>query len=216
MTNLQGFLKLEESTGEINKKILEALLPQVEKYLKKLFNKVSEQIKVVVIEAIRKAPEYQSLLTGQLKAEFGLPDSEARVNSIINVWNNLTVEYKDTKISRGSLYGGFKISMIPKDFSDVLTLEASSFTTEKGTQLNWLEWLLLFGNKAIIKDYTIQLGPNPRSRTGMAIMKGQLAGKWSVPSSYAGTANNNWITRAIDSVDDAINEILSKALTDRK
>lgn len=216
MTNLQGFLKLEESTGEINKKILEALLPQVEKYLKKLFNKVSEQIKVVVIEAIKQAPEYQSLLTGQLKAEFGLPDSEARVNSIINVWNNLTVEYKDTKISRGSLYGGFKISMIPKDFSNVLTLEASSFTTEKGTQLNWLEWLLLFGNKTIIKDYTIQLGPNPRSRTGMAIMKGQLAGKWSVPNSYAGTANNNWITRAIDSADDAINEILSKALTDRK
>lgn len=216
MTNLEGYLKLEESTNEINKKILEALLPQVEKYLKKLFNKVSEQIKTTVIEAIKSAPEYQSLLTGQLKAEFGLPDSESRVNSIINIWNNLTIEYKDTKISRGSLYGGFKISMIPKDFSDVLSLEASSFTTERGSELNWLEWLLLFGNKTIIKDYTVQLGPNPRSRTGMAIMKGQLAGKWSVPGSFAGTSNNNWVTRAIDSADDAINEILSKALNNGK
>lgn len=214
MVNLSGFLKLEETESQINKKILEALLPQVDKYLNKLFNKVSVQIKDTIIEAIKKAPEYSSLLYGQLKAEFGLPDSDTRVNSIINFWQDISVEYKNTKISRNALSGGFKISMIKRDFSDVLGSSDATFITEKGDALNWLEWLLLFGNKTIIKEYNIELGPNPRSRTGMAIMKGAVAGKWSVPSTYSGTINNNWITRSVDSVDSTINSILSKALKD--
>jgi len=212
MVYLNGFLKLEETESQISKKILEALLPQIDSYLNKIFNKVSVQIKDTVIQSIKSAPEYSALLYGQLKAEFGLPDSESRVNSIINFWENITVEYKNTKISRGSLSGGFKISMIKRDFTDVLSTNDAVFITEKGDALNWLEWLLLFGNKTIIKDYNVQLGPNPRSRTGMAIMQGAVSGKWSVPNSYSGTINNNWITRAIDSADASINNILLKAL----
>jgi hypothetical protein len=212
MVYLNGILKLEETESQISKKILEALLPQVDSYLNKIFNKVSVQIKDTVIQSIKSAPEYSALLYGQLKAEFGLPDSESRVNSIINFWENITVEYKNTKISRGGLSGGFKISMIKRDFTDVLSTNDAVFITEKGDALNWLEWLLLFGNKTIIKDYNVQLGPNPRSRTGMAIMQGAVSGKWSVPNSYSGTINNNWITRAIDSADASINNILLKAL----
>ena len=215
MVYLSGFIKLEETESQINKKILEALLPQVDNYLKTIFDKVSVQIKDTIVQSIKNAPEYSALLYGQLKAEFGLPDSESRVNSIINFWENITVEYKNTKISRSSLNGGFKISMIKRDFTDVLSTNDAVFITEKGDALNWLEWLLLFGNKTIIKEYNVELGPNQRSRTGMAIMKGAISGKWSVPSSYSGTINNNWITRAIDTADASINNILSKALKDK-
>lgn len=213
MASLDGYLKLQESESQIAKKILEALQPKIDNYLKKIFNKISPKIKELIIDAIKNAPEYSSLLNGQLKAEFGLPDSESRVNSILNFWENVIVEYKEAKVStRGNLSGGFKISMIQRDFNDVLSSEAATFTTEKNIELNWLEWLLLFGNKTIIKDYNVELGPNPRSRTGMAIMKGAISGKWSVPGAFAGTINNNWITRAIDSVDESINDLLTKAI----
>ena len=85
------------------------------------------------------------------------------------------------------------------------------FKQYKGTDLNWLEWLLLFGNKTIIRDYVVEFGDNPRSRTGRAVMKGVKSGKWGVPPEFAGTKNNNWITRAIESADSEINSILKEA-----
>jgi hypothetical protein len=208
MVYLKGSLQIKETDAKISRDILQALLPQVDLYFKKIFKNVSGKIEALVINAIMAAPEYGSLLSGQLKAEFGLPDSDTRVNAIVDFCKKIQVSYKDVKVSNNSIKGGFTINMIKSDFSDILSLSVASFTTEKGDTLNWLEWLLLFGNKTIIKDYTVQLGPNPRSRTGMAVMKGVISGKWGVPNEFAGTISNNWITRSIDSVDSQIQKLL--------
>lgn len=213
MTFIQGSLKIVETQSQINKALLSALLPQVETYFKNSFNKVSNQIRDLIINSIKSAPEYSELISGRLKAEFGLPDSDSRVSSILEFWKNIQVKYEPVKIRNNTkLSGNFTISMIKSDYSDVISLGAATFVTEKGSELNWLEWLLLFGNKTIIKDYEVELGPNPRSRTGLAIMRGVISGKWSVPSEFAGTVNNNWITRSIDSVDSQINKLLLDSL----
>lgn len=213
MTYIKGSLKLVETTSEINKRLLSTLLPQVDSYFKGVFDKVSSEIQNIVINNIKIAPEYDSLLSGRLKAEFGLPDSDSRVASILDFWKNIEVNYKAVKIkNNSSLSANFSINMIKSDYSDVISLSASTFITEKGSELNWLEWLLLFGNKTIIKDYEIKLGPNPRSRTGLAVMQGVISGKWSVPAEFAGTMNNNWITRAIDNADGEINKLLLDSL----
>lgn len=212
MTNIKGSLKIVENTSQINKALLSALLPQVDSYFKNVFDKVSNKIQNIVIESIKAAPEYSSLANGTLKAEFGLPDSESRVSNIIDFWKNIIVQYKPIKVKNNILSGNFIISMIKSDFSDAISLPAANFTTEKGSQLNWLEWLLLFGNQTIIKDYEVELGPNPRSRTGLAVMKGVISGKWSVPADFAGTINNNWITRSIDNAEGQINKLLLDSL----
>lgn len=211
MSNIRGKITIEESNADIESKILRALKPELNKYLEKVFNRVKPKILQTVTSAITNSPEYDSLLSGDLKYEFGLPDSSSRVASILKFWQNIVVDYKKVSINNNKLSGGFSLSMIRGDYSDVLSSSAAVFTTEKGTDLNWLEWLLLFGNKTIIKDYVVEFGANPRSRTGKAIMRGVQKGKWSVPSEFAGTQNNNWITRAIDSVDSEINSILKEA-----
>lgn len=212
MSNLRGDIFIVESNSEIESKILRALKPEINKYLEKVFAKTKLKITDAIINAITNSPEYNSLISGDLKYEFGLPDSDSRVNSLLNFWKKINTDYKNVSISNNKLSGGFTISMIQSDFSDVINLSAAVFTTEKGTDLNWLEWLLLFGNKTIIKDYVVEFGANPRSRTGRAVMRGVQKGKWSVPSEFAGTKNNNWITRAIDSADSEINSILQEAL----
>jgi hypothetical protein len=213
MATLKASIEILESNGDISKYILNALLPQVNTYFENVFDKVSKQIEEIVITSIKNAPEYSSLISGNLKAEFGLPDSESRVNNIIEFWKNIRVKYNTVKIKNNStLSGSFILTMIPSDYSDVINLPSANFTTEKGSKLNWLEWLLLFGNQTIIKDYEIKLGPNPNSRTGLAVMKGTIAGKWSVPPEFAGIENNNWITRAIDNVESDINKLLKNSL----
>jgi hypothetical protein len=213
MAALKASIEILESNTDISKYILNALLPQVNSYFENVFDKASKQIEQIVITSIKNAPEYSSLVSGDLRAEFGLPDSESRVNNIIEFWKNIRIKYNRVKIKNNStLSGSFTLSMIPSDFSDVINLPSASFTTEKGSQLNWLQWLLLFGNQTIIKDYEIKLGPNPNSRTGLAVMKGVISGKWSVPAEFAGTENNNWITRAIDSAESDINKLLKNSL----
>ena len=211
MSNIRGKIFIVETNAQIESKILRALKPELNKYLEKAFNKAKSKIVNAVVKAIKSTPEYQSLLSGDLKYEFGLPDSDSRIENILNFWKNITADFKKVSINSNKLSGGFTISMIDSDYSDVINSAAAVFTTEKGTDLNWLEWLLLFGNKTIIRDYVVEFGDNPRSRTGRAVMKGVKSGKLGVPPEFAGTKNNNWITRAIESADSEINSILKEA-----
>lgn len=212
MSNLRARVEIAETTDQIEGKILQALKPEVNKYLQKVFDKTKPRILQVLTDSIISSPEYSSLLSGNLKYEFGLPDSDNRVASILKFWQKLNVEYKSVSINGKKLVGGFVINMVDSSYTDVLSSASATFKTEKGTDLNWLEWLLLFGNKTIIKDYIVEFGPNPRSRTGQAVMKGIQKGKWSVPPSFSGTKNNNWITRAIDSSTPEINKILKEVV----
>lgn len=206
-------VKILESNDQIAYSILKALLPQVNDLLNKSFYKVKSDIVLLVQNAIVNSPEYGSLLSGTLQLEFGLPDSASRVEQILSFWKFIDVEYSKAKISSKKITGSFSISMIKSDYSDVLNSSAATLLTEKGQQLNWLEWLLLFGDKTIIKEYNVEFGSNPRSRTGGAIMRVSSSGKWGVPPQFAGVASNNWITRAIDSVGDQINNLLIQALS---
>ena len=52
--------------------------------------------------------------------------------------------------------------------------------------------------------------PTPFSRTGQAIMIPTKSGSWRVPASYIGTIENNWITRALSSIEDDIPNVLGK------
>jgi hypothetical protein len=203
---------LKQSNATIEKNILKALKPEVDQYFRSVLDKINSKLSNIVIEAIKSSPEYSSLISGNLKAEFGIPDSASRLQSILDFWKNISFSYKNTKITNGGLQAKIVLNMIKSNYSDVLALDASSFVTEKRTRLNWLEWLLLFGKKTIVKDYSVVLGPSPISRTGMALMRGVKNGKWSVPAEFSGTKNNNWITRAIDSVDDKINNLLFESL----
>ena len=102
--------------------------------------------------------------------------------------------------------------MIRSDYSDVFQSAGAVVNTEKGSKLEWLQWLLLFGDKTIVKEYEIKLGPNPNSRSGDGIMISSKSGRWNVPTSYAGTSKKNWITDAIDSVEDDIMTLLTQSL----
>lgn len=203
---------LLNSSSEINQKILTALKPQVNTYFKKVINSIKQPILDTITQAIRSSPEYISLLSGDLKYEFGLPDSDQRLDHILKFWQKLYIDSDPIKISGDKLTGSFSLKMIPSDFADVLSSSAAVLVTEKNQSLNWLEWLLLFGNQTIIRDYVVEFGSNPRSRTGQAVMRGVKSGKWSVPSEFSGTMNDNWITRAIDSVEPEINSILKESL----
>lgn len=213
MASIPIKLSIKQSTRDISAEIVKHMVSDIRNYFDKAFHSIKADLSSIIISSIRNSPEYNSLLNGQLKAEFGLPDSDSRVNTLLNFWENTSFESSTVIASGNKLKGKFSLNMIQSDFRDVLSLSEATLTTEKGTDLNWLEWLLLFGDKTIIKDYEVELGSNPRSRTGLAVMKKTLRGKWRVPPEYSGTINNNWITRSIDSVSSEIENLINRSLS---
>lgn len=204
-------IKLIESNKDITNKILQTLIPEIDKYLKKALQKIRKSLPNLIIKLIQNTPEYNSLINGQLKYEFGIPNAESAVSNIINIWsNNIVIEYNGPVATNSTIKASFSVSLIRSDYADVLSSNDSLvIDTLRGYQLPWLEWLLLEGNRIIVSKYEVKLGPSKVSRTGNAIMKSSTK-SWKVPSQFAGTSSDNWITRAIENGEDEINDLLNK------
>ena len=209
---MQFTTKLLESDGQIISMILKSLLSDTKKYMTNASKKLEPEIKSIIQKGFLSSVEYNSLVAGALKYEFGLPDASSRVSQILKIWDNTTVNFVPPKIQGSKIYSSLRISMIPADYNDVLSLSVSKVQTNKGQELPWLEWLLLFGDKTIIKDYEIYIGSNPESRTGGAVMKKVVGGKWKVPSQFSGSSKNNWVTRVLDDVSTQIDKAIEKAV----
>jgi hypothetical protein len=204
---------LIDSQSEITQKILNAIFPQVEKYFDSNINQLVGIIPKILIQHITNQPEYLALTQGTLQYELGIPDPQSRMEEILEtIKSGVIVKKKPVSIKSSSISGGIKIQMIKKDFKDLLSLGASSIITEKGSQLNWLQWLLLEGDSIIVSDHIFLLGPSRFSRTGFGLMKENSGGFWRVPPEYAGNINNNWITRSITSAVSEIDAAIEKIL----
>jgi hypothetical protein len=206
-------LKLLESNLEISQNIMKALLPDIADYFKDVIYSLKANLPPVIRNTIINSSEYQSILNGQLQYEFGIPDPGSKLAGLLDIWSQtIKVTYNAPTISGNKIKGSFSVNMIRVDFSDVLYSEyAIVYDALRGYSLPWLEWLLLEGNKTIISNYGVIIGPNKSSRTGMAVMR-QSSGSWKVPSQFAGTIGDNWITRAIDNAENEIENVINKAL----
>lgn len=205
-------LKILENNNEITKAILSAMLPDVNAYLNRVINYIKKNLPNVITQIITDTPEYESLVGGQLKYELGLSDADSKVEGLLNIWmNNIEYIYEPPKIINNNIKSNFSANMIRIDFSDVLySPYAEMEDTIRGYSLPWLQWLLLEGNKVIVPNHSVILGPNPRSRTGNAIMINSKS-NWKIPAQFSGSASDNWITRAIDSAQNEIQSLIDRA-----
>jgi len=209
MSQLSFDMNLVGSNATIGKDILQALLPDLQKYFNKVYTQMRSNIPQILISHIKSQPEYSSILGGKLMAEFGLTDPASRLSNILStIESGAIIQTKPVSISGSKIKGSIKLQMVQKDFSDLLSLGDASFTTEKGSNLRWLSWLLTQGDSIIIADYTFALGSFASSRTGMGIMREFGGSSWRVPPEFAGTISNNWITRAINSASNEIEKEL--------
>jgi hypothetical protein len=206
-------ISLLESEATIQNLILSSIIEHINEAFDKALKTLKQSIPLEIHRAITSEPEYQSLTGGVLLYELGIPDASKKVNNIVNIWtNNFNIEVFPVSISGSRITGGFSISMIKENYEDVLSSEdAFVMDDAKSLRLPWLEWLLLYGGKIIVRNYEVQVGSNPNSRTGLAIMKPSKK-NWRVPPEFSGTKENNWVTRALDKLDESIPLLIQKEI----
>lgn len=208
-------LRLLSSNREISQLILENISTYLNPRLDRALVNIQNNLSILVADALRSEPEYQSLLSGQLKAELGIPDTDMIESVVVALSQAININKKPISIKTNGISGGFTINMIKSnDLSGVIKNAAASINVTEGS-IPWLEWLTLKGNEILVKDYIVKLGPNPNSRSGMAIMKGSVGDAWRVPPMFAGTENNNWITRAISRIENNIYDLIIKSIEDQ-
>jgi len=201
-------LRLLESDKDISNTILDAIISYMKPKIPTIVSNIKSKLPNIIKSFIVNEPEYQSLKSGKLRYEFGIPDVSV-VDTIVDFWsNNFTVVSKPIAKKNNQIFYSLSISMIRQNFNDVLSLSDSIvYDSVSGITLPWLEWLLLDGGKIIVKNYEVKMGSNPRSRTGMAVMI-ESKKNWRVPPEFAGTIRNNWITRAIDNINNEITNVI--------
>jgi hypothetical protein len=202
-------LKLTDSIPDITRNINQAIAEELNANVQKKISNVSTQVKDLVSNAIESQPEIQSLKDGALKGAFGIIDSDI---AILNIMQSITssIEVRFKKFD-SNLNGGVVVNVQPSSFSNVLGLP-QGFTVYKSGVLHWLDWLLLRGDTIIIADYQY----NPKTGLGRSGLGNMITGgSFRVPPQFAGSDNDNFITRALlsNEAEAQIIKILEEAIS---
>ena len=212
---MKNLIKIVESTSSIKKTILDIIILELNKIVSRAVHPIEAKIKTIVLEALKSQPEYSSLTSanGLLRIEFGIPDVGVVDNILDEIVSTSEIIMTKLKIAGSGVSGGFKYVLLSSSQLHSITKSPSaSHTSEKGVQLEWLRWLSIEGTSPIVMDYTIELGPNPRSRTGQAVMVKSSNQVWRVPPEFAGVSGSNWITRAISGIESEIQQIIQNEI----
>lgn len=193
-----GFL---DSIKSIKQKIVTSLRSSVEVVFRRAGPKIEKRIVSISPELFKQTDTYESLVGGSLNHEFGfeMGTAQTKVDAVLEAISQIIQVRITTPIVEGErLQGSIEVFLDPFELETVFSMEEAQIETEKGATLNWLEWLLSRGNEIIIGDYFYLAIPSPYSRSGVGIMVKNKVGKtYKVNSSYAGTLDDNWITRSL-------------------
>lgn len=200
-------ITLLDSDGEIQNKIYQAVREELNRLLKKNINKAEARIKQSVDKWIRMQPEVQSILDdgvqNSLHAQFGLLGVQGvlAANDIVaSVIASINVKIKYVN---NNLAGGVDFEIQPEALNNLLGL-SSGFVASESDVLHWLNWLLLEGSNTIVYGYNYT--PDSSGRSGGGFMVS--GGVWRIPPQFAGTLNDNFITRALSNRDKELEQIL--------
>lgn len=206
-------LKLIESTSQIAQNINLALASEVNSLLFKRKGRFINQIRDYVGMWVRSQPEMISLGLNyadpeSLAGHFGLPYGSGReaVNAISMSIQAATEVY--VKKFDKNLRGGIELRFQPSNFGNLLALPQGHVRAEIA-DLHWLRWLLESGNSVIVVNYHYSPeGGFGRSKSGIM----RQGGAWRVPPQYAGTANDNFITRAFSYKEKELTRLFARLL----
>lgn len=190
-------LRLTESIAEISKKINKALSEDINEELRKKRQKIEYECKLLAQDWIVSCPEIQALRSGALDGPFGMyPGDSAFASGEIEYAVYSSVSAQFVPVSQDLKRGGITINFQPSNFINLLELKSGHVIYENG-DLHWLKWMLEYGDRVIVTGYNYVKSAGGRS--GLGTMK--VSGSFRVPPQVSGTAEDNFITRALTGQD---------------
>jgi len=208
MADIKIFGKLLTSGSDFKKYILKTISDTVNRRLFSKLSSAENTISNIVIASIKAQPEYLSLKSGELRNKFGIQNT-SEIDNVLAMFNDINTDIDKARISGGEVTANITINMIKDDFAS-LSSGMAAYTSEGGSQIDWLDWLLYKGNNSVVIGYKYLPVVSPKSRTGKGIMVKGEGNIFRVPPQFAGTSDDNWITRGVDAALPQIREYFNK------
>lgn len=196
-------------SGRADKQLRAAALKLTKQTITILFNRSIRRLRRIIqlefTKGLLESETTKALISGVLRGEFGLTESDQKVLQIIEQLTGTTsVSFKQPQLKGATLSSRLTISVGAANYSDILGLPAATqMRTDaknrvvKGPPLEWLRWLLLEGANRIVIDYDVTTSGG-LGRSGLPFQMRKRRGRsWDVPGDHQGTAEDNFITRAI-------------------
>lgn len=208
------FLEIDIDEKQAERDIIKALQEETNSILSRASTHIKLKIRKMIQYRITNSPEYKSLVNhGQLQGELGLPNPKQAMDDILNIWiKSIRITLRPAKTTGNDIKAFLDIDMIDGTFQDVLGSPSASFTTDSGQDIPWLEWLLTAGDAVLVRGYDIVFN-SKYSRTGLNIMLKSITANWRMPPEFSGTVNDNFVTRALEGIDDILKDIVSEEIT---
>ena len=191
-------IELVESLASFTKKVNAGIASHLNKRLRSKHSYITSRVRGYVQMWVRAQPELLDLATnygtaGSLASQLGFTYGSSRgVADLVAVAVAASVEVHVQKFD-SNLNGGVFVKIQPRDFANLVGIGGASIPIAGGS-LPWLEWLLQEGHTTLIVGYEY----NPQTGLGRSKAGNMKAGgSWRVPPQYAGTADSNFITRAL-------------------
>lgn len=153
--------------------------------------------------------ELSNKIDGILYYDVGLENAGQVAEQIVELVSN-SIQLRKLPAIRGDL-GGIGLTVLKDGLQPILSLPMGSYQS-KGGKVDWLDWLLTAGTSEVISGYRVMYGFFDTSRTGQAIMVKSKTKGFSIDPDYAGTENDNWITRSLKRVEGNISNLFQKVI----
>ena len=80
---------------DFNREVIKEITKKIKAQAETIRSTITLEIRKYVREALTSAPEYQSILSGDVRAQLGIPTPDARIITIIDTWvSNIEVKVK--------------------------------------------------------------------------------------------------------------------------
>mgnify|MGYP003115826847 CR=1 FL=1 len=209
----KGALKFRE-----RREIPIAIKNEISKRLRKTYRNIKGSITEITQGMVRKqlmaSNVTQSLLSGKLREDFGLTQTDANrsVQEIINyVSNNIKVILSpSTKTEQIAV---FTLDLLPMGTAGLKTIPGGSYTSAGklgGGAVTWLGWLLEKGTTVVIGDFWVFPDPEGITRAGSVMQKVSKSHPegFRVDPAFAGTEQDNFVTKALQPIIPKIRDIV--------
>jgi len=191
-----------------NKEIVKVVGESISFAIRKTRTLFVQEIKT----ALRQDIVYLELLNyidGILYYDVGLANAGQVAEQIVELVVS-SIELRKLPARRNDL-GGIGLTVLKDGIQPILSLPMGSYQS-KGGKVDWLDWLLTAGTSEVISGYRVMYGFFDTSRTGQAIMVKSKTKGFSIDPDYAGTENDNWITRSLKRVEGNISNLFQKVI----
>ncbi len=225
-----GFdVKIDED--ELSKKVQRATAQAIRYRLRKAIDQSEEKCRSHFRNQLENSKVYRALINEVISpksigllGELGLSNPETTRDAIVQeTVSQLSIRPMTVRSRYKSVtdFGGIEIVIIPSSFLYQLVSSPEASYMSNENLVPWLYWLLFSGTEVVVADYQVRYGTESKaSRTQDAIMvpnsKGGSGG-FSIVPNYAGTEDNNWITRAayaaLPKIQHEIEEAIKKAFS---